>query len=191
MNACVFCEIIAGRAPATLVDSTPRSLLIVPLSPVTDGHVLVIPREHVADASTRPWVTAEAMADAAVWAGAQDRPFNLLTSAGEEATQSVFHLHVHYVPRAADDGLMLPWGTLHGEDPKAPHRCRRIVELEQRCADAGAPVPTGEGWSYSPTVGQLGLCDREDPEQAAVVASEEEPRRPPRLEREQALRDEL
>jgi calcineurin-like phosphoesterase family protein/diadenosine tetraphosphate (Ap4A) HIT family hydrolase len=129
-TSCVFCDIVAGSAPATVLEDGPHSLIIVPLGPVTDGHVLVIPREHVADAATDPEVTARTMADAAGWAEHRGRPFNLITSAGRPATQSVFHLHVHYVPRTADDQLMVPWGTLHGEDPQAPHRCRRTVALE-------------------------------------------------------------
>lgn len=161
---CVFCEIIAGRSPADVRWSTADSWAFTPLSPVTPGHLLVVPRVHVVDAAERPAVTAQVFADAARWAAELAQPFNLLTSAGEAATQSVFHLHVHYVPRAVDDGLMLPWGTLHGEDPKAPHRCRRVVELEQRCAAAGAPVPIGEPMSYEPTLGQLGLTERVDPD---------------------------
>ncbi|MFC5230252.1 HIT family protein [Pseudonocardia zijingensis] len=108
--ACVFCEILAGRAPATVVAEWPEALAIVPLGPVVDGHVLVIPRVHVEDAATNPAVTAITFGFAARYAREQRRPFNLITSAGPEATQSVTHLHAHYLPRAAGDGLVLPWG---------------------------------------------------------------------------------
>jgi len=132
--ACVFCEIVAGRAPATVVSEWPEALAIVPLGPVVDGHVLVIPRVHVEDAATNAAVTAITSGLAAVYAHEQGRPFNLITSAGREATQSVFHLHIHYVPRAVDDELMVPWGTLHGENPQDPHRCRGMVALEEQLA---------------------------------------------------------
>lgn len=135
MSGCVFCGIVAGRAPATIVGSTPHTLIIVPLGPVVDGHVLVIPRQHVADAAEDLTVTADVMADAAAWAGHQGTPFNLITSAGRAATQSVFHLHVHYVPRAEDDGLMVPWGTAWGENPQDPHRCRGMVALQAQLDD--------------------------------------------------------
>jgi histidine triad (HIT) family protein len=105
-TACVFCTIVAGREPATFVSRWADAVAIVPLEPVTDGHVLVIPREHVQDAAVSPAVTALTFARAAEIA---TRPFNLITSAGREATQTVPHLHVHIVPRRADDGLALPW----------------------------------------------------------------------------------
>lgn len=128
MSGCVFCDIVAGRAPATVVADWPGAIAIVPLCPVVDGHVLVIPRTHVTDAARNPLITGRTMLRAAEYAAAQGLPFNLITSAGREATQSVFHLHIHYVPRAAADQLMVPWGTLHGEDPKAPHNCKGMVE---------------------------------------------------------------
>lgn len=129
---CVFCEIVACRAPALIVQETARSVAFVPLGPVTPGHVLFVPRVHVVDASHDPWVTGEVVADASVYAGRQGRPFNLITSSGRVATQSIFHLHVHYVPRAVDDQLMVPWGTLHGENPRDPHRCRGMIALEDK-----------------------------------------------------------
>jgi histidine triad (HIT) family protein len=132
VSGCVFCAIVGEEAPAAVVRSTASSLTIVPLSPVTPGHVLVIPRVHVADAAADPEVTAHTMFDAAVYAAEHHEQFNIITSAGEAATQSVFHLHVHVVPRAVDDMLMVPWGTLHGERPQDPHRCRGMVALERQ-----------------------------------------------------------
>ena len=132
--SCVFCEIIAGRAAAAVVHESRDSLVIVPLCPVVEGHVLVIPRSHVLDAADDPVTAGMAMHDAANYARDRLDEFNIITSAGVAATQSVFHLHLHVVPRAVNDGLMVPWGTLHGEDPKAPHRCRRVVALEQQLA---------------------------------------------------------
>lgn len=113
-GTCVFCEIVADRAPATVVATWPEALAIVPLDPVVPGHVLVIPREHVADAAGEPTVTADAVYRAAQYARNQDLPFNLITSAGAEATQTVFHLHIHYVPRRDGDGLALPWTGQEG-----------------------------------------------------------------------------
>ena len=130
MSRCVFCEIVAGRAPATIVEQTNMVTILVPLGPVVDGHVLIIPNKHLVDAAEKPAQTAGVFLHAAAWAKDRGRPFNLITSAGREATQSIFHLHVHYIPRTADDQLMVPWGTLHGENPQDAHRCKGIVELE-------------------------------------------------------------
>jgi histidine triad (HIT) family protein len=109
LDPCVFCEIIAGRAPATVVKDWPNALAIVPLKPVTDGHVLVMPKDHSADFTTGSEALLWAMMSAAQLAREMHGPMNLITSKGVEATQSVFHLHLHLVPRRKDDGLALPW----------------------------------------------------------------------------------
>lgn len=109
MNGCPFCEIAAGRAPATIVRDWDDALAIVPLAPVVAGHVLVIPKVHVADFAEDAAVSAAAMHRASQLASETRGSLNLITSRGREATQSVFHLHLHLVPRAEGDGLALPW----------------------------------------------------------------------------------
>jgi histidine triad (HIT) family protein len=128
-TGCVFCDIAAGSAPAVVVEKWPDALAIVPLGPVVDGHVLVIPREHVAEFTTSPAVTAATMKRAAEFAARYDSA-NVITSMGRPATQSIFHLHIHVVPRTAGDGLMVPWGTVYGDDPQAPHWCRAAQRLQ-------------------------------------------------------------
>ncbi|MFC1435985.1 HIT family protein [Streptacidiphilus sp. N1-3] len=110
---CVFCDIGRGTAPAEVVRAWPGVIAIRPRSGgVTPGHVMVIPTVHVADAGTDPAVTAEVMRRAAELM-AEYPAANIITSKGAEATQSVFHLHVHVVPREAEDGLPLPWTPQH------------------------------------------------------------------------------
>jgi len=113
MGDCAFCQIVRDEAPADIVRSWPDNaqcavLAFVPLHPVTEGHLLVVPVTHVADALENPLVTAAVMRRAAELA---ESPCNLITSVGVEATQSVRHLHVHIVPRRKDDGLALPWSA--------------------------------------------------------------------------------
>lgn len=108
-TACPFCEIAAGRAPATVVHEWSDVIAIVPLDPVVDGHTLVIPKGHVPDFAADPEVSADTMRHAAELMRWTDRPMNLITSRGRAATQSVMHLHLHLVPRAEGDGLALPW----------------------------------------------------------------------------------
>ena len=110
--ACVFCEIIAARAPARVVREWPEVIAIRPRHPVTSGHVLVIPRVHVADVGTDPAVSACTMAAAAQLAG-ELVAANVITSRGAAATQTVRHLHLHVVPRQHGDGLSLPWTPQH------------------------------------------------------------------------------
>ena len=104
---CVFCGIIAA---GDYDDESGGIVSFAPLNPVRPGHRLIVPVAHVIDALEDPQVTARTMAYAAEVANARGlRPCNIMTSVGAEATQSVFHLHIHIVPRSAGDGLMLPW----------------------------------------------------------------------------------
>lgn len=121
---CVFCEIVARKAPARVLHIFEHSLVIEPLNPVTPGHALVIPEVHVKDAREVQNITGGTFADAAAYLQLlrEDRflvadmsrleaieDFNLITSGGPSATQTVEHLHVHVVPRREGDGLHLPW----------------------------------------------------------------------------------
>lgn len=106
MSDCVFCNHDNINDIELLVDNV---YIFTPLNPVVRGHKCFIHKEHTANASSDPNIYAEVSKVAALYAGLQGVPFNLITSAGKEATQSVRHLHVHYVPRAEADGLYLPW----------------------------------------------------------------------------------
>lgn len=107
LPGCVFCDLIA--ADRVLLHSWPAAVAFVPRHPVVeDGHLLVVPRRHVPDATTDPVLTGEVMRHAAELALAWPAA-NLLTSIGSDATQTVFHLHIHLVRRRAGDGLSLPW----------------------------------------------------------------------------------
>lgn len=107
MTGCVFC----GRISAGEYDTEDEfAVMFQPLNPVTAGHWLAVPKIHVRDAMTDPLVTAMTMRFAAEQAYRQAvGACNLITSCGREATQSVFHLHIHIVPRRENDDLHLPW----------------------------------------------------------------------------------
>lgn len=111
MRSCAFCDIVEGKAPATIVKSWPDALAFTPLNPVTLGHILVVPLAHVASFTTDPDVTMRVMARAAMLAREMEPSghWNLITSKGQHATQTVYHLHVHLIPRRLGDGLALPW----------------------------------------------------------------------------------
>lgn len=111
---CVFCAIVAREAPATIVREWDDALAIVPLNPVTPGHTLVLPKRHVQTIFSDPDTSAATMRRVAemlhgVERHHEPRDHNVITSAGEWATQTIMHLHVHIVPRERGDGLMLPW----------------------------------------------------------------------------------
>ncbi|MFJ7242661.1 HIT family protein [Streptomyces olivaceus] len=113
---CVFCAIISGQAPATILREWHDALAFKPRGGVNAGHTLVIPRTHVADAIEDPDVTADAVRRAAQYAAEAGADLNLITSVGPDATQTVFHLHWHIVPRTKTDGLPLPWAPQHTAD---------------------------------------------------------------------------
>lgn len=105
-RACVFCDRIRD---ADYVGCARRVVRFEPLNPVVTGHMLFVHQLHTSSASHEPWITAQVMEVASEYARHQPDDFNLITSAGLLATQTVSHLHVHYVPRREGDGLMLPW----------------------------------------------------------------------------------
>jgi len=106
MKNCPFCEMVKERY--SFIEIAPRIMGFPPLNPVVPGHLLIAPMWHVKDAAEDP-VTTGAVMEAAARVAKQCDSANIITSIGSEATQTIFHLHVHVVPRKKDDGLHLPW----------------------------------------------------------------------------------
>lgn len=109
-GACVFCDIVAGRAEADWIvqpDHWPDAVAFVPLNPVTEGHCLVVPKAHVQDFAEDPEVFAATARRAAELMRFTPRPMAVLTLRGEEAGQEIPHLHLHLIPREAGDGLRI------------------------------------------------------------------------------------
>jgi histidine triad (HIT) family protein len=104
---CTFCRRYQDGEFIYTVD--PEVISFEPLNPRVPGHMLFLPAAHLADAADDPVTTGQVFAAASRYADGQHEAFNLITSAGPAATQTVRHLHVHYVPRRYDDGLHLPW----------------------------------------------------------------------------------
>ena len=110
MRDCVFCRRVNSKQ---FDDIDTWTVSFTPLSPVVPGHKLFVSRDHLEDASVDPFATGKVFETASMYAFYKMQPFNLITSAGPEATQTIKHLHIHYVPRAAGDGLHLPWTGQH------------------------------------------------------------------------------
>jgi histidine triad (HIT) family protein len=112
---CLFCKIAAGELPASVVDEDERTISFMDINPATRGHALVIPRAHARDLLevSDQDLSACALAARRLAARARERlgadGVNLLNSTGSAAWQTVFHFHVHVIPRYADDPLRLPW----------------------------------------------------------------------------------
>jgi histidine triad (HIT) family protein len=118
---CIFCKILAGELPATIVDEDEKTIAFMDIAPATRGHALVIPRTHSRDLfEASPEDLQATVAAAQRLAGrAKERlgadGVNLLNSAGAAAWQTVFHLHIHVIPRYRDDPLRLPWVPSPGD----------------------------------------------------------------------------
>ena len=118
---CLFCKIVAGRLPATIVDEDERTLSFMDINPATRGHALVIPRAHADDLHAIDPLDLQACAVAAQRLAGRARErlgadgVNLINSCGAAAWQTVFHFHLHVVPRYVDDPLELPWVPAPGD----------------------------------------------------------------------------
>ena len=112
---CLFCKIAAGDIPSTRVYEDDRTIAFMDINPGSRGHLLVIPRAHSTDLLEVPEDDLDACARMAkkLAARATERlgadGVNLLNSCGRAAWQTVFHFHVHVIPRYDTDPLRLPW----------------------------------------------------------------------------------
>jgi len=121
---CIFCKIVAGELPATKVHEDARTVAFMDISPWTRGHALVVPRAHAADLGEIAEDDLSAVAATARRIALLQKErlgaegVNLLNSFGAVAWQTVFHFHLHVIPRYADDAMRLPArpGDGGGED---------------------------------------------------------------------------
>jgi histidine triad (HIT) family protein len=118
---CLFCKIVAGEIPSTIVDSDERTVAFMDINPGTRGHALVVPRNHSRDLLEIDPEDLAAVALAGQRLAARAKQalgadgVNLLNSCGEVAWQTVFHFHLHVIPRYADDTVRLPWIPAPGD----------------------------------------------------------------------------
>jgi len=118
---CIFCKILAGELPSVIVDEDERTIAFMDIAPATRGHALVIPRAHAPDLLSVPEEDLQAVSVAArrLAARMQERlsadGVNLLNACGSVAWQTVFHFHLHVIPRYRDDPLRLPWIPSEGD----------------------------------------------------------------------------
>ena len=119
---CIFCKIVAGELPATKIDEDERTIAFMDINPGTRGHALVIPREHARDLLEIDPDDLAAVARMAqrvarrMPAALGTEGINLINSCGAAAWQTVFHFHLHVLPRYADDTVRLPWTPGDGKE---------------------------------------------------------------------------
>jgi histidine triad (HIT) family protein len=118
---CIFCQIVAGGLPAQIIAQDERTIAFMDINPATRGHALVIPRQHATDLTDIPAEDLQAVILAAQALARRmfDRlnpdGVNLINSCRQAAWQTVFHFHMHVIPRYRDDPLKLPWTPAPGD----------------------------------------------------------------------------
>lgn len=140
MSDCVFCKIVQKQLPASFVYEDTFCLAFMDLHPISDGHVLVVPKQHCARFAQLPAETAghllkiaQRILKAIESTAIRCEAANLFLSDGSAAGQDVMHSHLHIVPRFLGDGLKM--GFSH-TDPEEATR-RRLDEISKKISDIG------------------------------------------------------
>lgn len=122
MSDCIFCKIIDGTIPSTKVYEDENVYAFTDVAPLTKGHTLLVPKTHVKDLFEMPeelarnlYAVAPKIANA-IKSAFNPVGMNTLNNNGSFAGQSVFHYHLHFIPRYDDtDGLKVKWETKQNE----------------------------------------------------------------------------
>jgi len=124
MDKCVFCDIIEGSSPASIVFQDETCIVFMDIQPVNPGHMLVVPKEHSAslselkpDIGAHLFKVAQHMAQAIRRSDVRCEGINIFMADGEAAGQDVFHVHFHVLPRYSGDNFGLQFGESYGERP--------------------------------------------------------------------------
>jgi histidine triad (HIT) family protein len=133
-RSCVFCDIVEGRAPASLVHADDSVMAFMDIQPVNPGHMLIVPRRHAScladlgETGGSLFQVALKLAGAVRQAGIQCEGVNLFLADGEAAGQEVFHVHLHVIPRFWGDGFGFRFGPDY-------HRLPTRATLDKVAAD--------------------------------------------------------
>ena len=125
---CVFCKMVSGEIPITRIYEDETVLAFLDIAPLSDGHTLVIPKQHFAQAHDCPSDVLGEVASSvgkvakAVVTGMNADGYNILCNNGRAASQLVEHLHFHIVPRKSGDGVFDRW-------PSYQYRQGRMAEV--------------------------------------------------------------
>ena len=118
---CIFCAIVAGKIPAAKVYENDYVFAFMDIAPANPGHLLIIPKEHYRNIFNMPAEVGSKIMEAAVPLAAAIREalnpdgLNLFQSNEAAGFQTVFHFHLHLIPRWEGDPLRLPWKPSEGD----------------------------------------------------------------------------
>ena len=134
MSECIFCGIVGGEIPSRKVLETDSCLAFLDIFPANRGHTLVIPKRHVldiheADAGTYADVAATAKKVADILQSKLNSEGTTIFQMSREAGwQTVFHLHMHVIPRWSSDGLHKPWDIAPGNEAELDQVLQQITK---------------------------------------------------------------
>jgi histidine triad (HIT) family protein len=136
---CIFCKIIAGTVPCLKLYEDERVLAFLDINPIHPGHTLIVPKSHSANLLELPSGDVAAILPVAQLIGSvvmdELKPdgFNLHQANGAGAGQSVFHFHMHVIPRRFDDGVVMNWPLVPGDRAELQAVAERMrAALRQR-----------------------------------------------------------
>ncbi len=118
---CIFCKIVRGEIPSFKLYEDDKTLAFMDINPINPGHALIVPKHHAPNIVETPddWLAAAMVTTRRVARGVETalKPhgMNIVQANGPGAAQSVFHLHIHVVPRAENDGIKMNWGINPGK----------------------------------------------------------------------------
>ena len=150
MTDCVFCEIVAGRSPASTFYEDDLVFGIMTIGPVTEGHAMVISKQHAASLAELDeavgrcmWTIAHRAAAAIRACGVRCEGVNLFLADGAAAAQEIFHVHLHVFPRYEGDGfgLTAEWGKKPPRAELDRVAARIRVAYEQLWSDRSELTP--------------------------------------------------
>ena len=133
MDNCIFCKIVAGQIPSATVYEDDDFKAIMDIAPAAKGHVIILAKRHMSNlleieekTASRALIVASKIANAQKKALGCDG-INMLQNNGTAAWQSVFHLHIHLIPRYENDGVTMPWKELSYADGEAAEYAKKIA----------------------------------------------------------------
>ena len=131
---CVFCKIVSGQIPSIKIFENEHVLAFLDIGPISDGHTLVIPKQHYERLDQAdPQVMAEVakvlpVLSAAVTKAVDAEGYNVLCNNGSVAGQVVEHVHFHIIPRCANDGVFNRWPSYQYAENKADQISEKIKQ---------------------------------------------------------------
>jgi histidine triad (HIT) family protein len=124
MTGCIFCDIVSGNGPASIIYRDELCMAFMDIQPVNAGHLLVVPNRHAThladllpETGGQMFRVAQHIAAALRKSGVRCEGVNLFVADGEAAGQDVFHVHLHVIPRYAGDGFGFRFGPAYGTRP--------------------------------------------------------------------------